>query len=89
MLKFDNFDLSQYLREEYDGKEFDMVEQVGDWEGYDVHLGYTQEGEYITVERQKAWYASEDDRETIEYIFDLQSFLYSTKPLTSAFLADK
>lgn len=53
MFKFDNFDLSQYLREEYDGKEFDMVEQVGDWEGYDVHLGYTQEGEYILLSKVK------------------------------------
>lgn len=71
-MNFDDFDFSSLIRKDYDGKQFDMTEYVGDWNGYEVHLGYTREDDYILLTKgKKAWYASEEDCQEIRYLFDL------------------
>lgn len=71
-VNFDGIDIGALLDREYDGKEFDMTEYVGDWHGADVYLGYADGEDYILlVKGKKAWYPNEMDLDEIKYIFEL------------------
>ncbi len=62
----------QFIRKEYDGKEFDFIEYVGEWNGFEVSLGITSTDEYYLLAKDgKGWYASEDDCRIIKYIFNI------------------
>lgn len=65
-----NFD--RFNRKEYNGKAYDLTECIGEWNGYEVYLGYLNgEEDVLLAKNNKAWYASEDDLKTINYLFDL------------------
>lgn len=64
--------LDQFIRREYDGKEFDFIEYMGDWNGFEVYSGLTTTSEdFLLAKDNKAWYASEDDCQIIKYVFGL------------------
>lgn len=75
-LNFDDIDLDVLFGRDYDGKEFDMTEYVGVWNGYDVYLGYADgEDHVLLVKGKRAWYPNSMDLDEIKYIFDLWDWL--------------
>lgn len=75
LTNLDDLNLGSIIRKPYDGKEFDTIEYVGEWDGTKsiwITAKMMKTSWLIKGKKQKkVWYASEGDCDEIKYLFDL------------------